>query len=187
MKTATIEKAKKQSKPVIESITIKHMVDDNPDTSYLGEYTDKYVSGTLGCIERQNPGRNEYKYFVPMNSYSQHRKDLQKMGYSRGNCDFLARSYVYQDFRRFERLNRGDWFFMGIMVEATIKLDITGQGNYRLETFTSGGLWGIESDSGNDYIKEIESDELNDLKNHLKQFNVNVKNFDKIEITRKEF
>lgn len=186
MKTATIEKTKKQSKPVIESITIKHMIDDNPDTSYLGEYTDKYVSGILGCIKRQNPGRNEYKYFVPMNSYSQHRKDLQKMGYSKGVADYEARSYVYQDFNRFERLNRGDWFYMGIMAEATVKYSI-GQGNYRLENFTSGGLWGIESDSDNDYIAEVEKNELNDLKNHLKQFNVNVKNFDKIEIKREEF
>jgi hypothetical protein len=49
-------KERKQTKPTIESITIKHIIDDCPDTSYLGKYTDKWESG---AIKRHNAGRNK--------------------------------------------------------------------------------------------------------------------------------
>jgi hypothetical protein len=32
---------------------------------------------------------------------------------------------------------------------------------------TSGGLWGIESDSSNEYLKEVEAEELADLRGTL--------------------
>jgi len=83
-----------------------------------------------------------------------------------------------------ERLNRGDWGFIGIVAEADVKYPIGG-GNYRIERLTSGGLWGIESDGGKDYIQEIESEQLQDLKEHLKTFNVSIRNFDKIEVDYK--
>ena len=40
--------------------------------------------------------------------------------------------------------------------------------------FTSGGLWGIESDSGDEYIKEVEEQEFYDLKDHLAAFGIDV-------------
>lgn len=43
------------------------------------------------------------------------------------------------------------------------------QGCRRLETLRSGGLWGIESDSGKEYLAEIEQAQLGDLKEHLEQ------------------
>ncbi len=175
---------KKQAKRTIESITIKHILDDDAATSYLGKYGD-YEQGAI----KRDPNdvrRNDYAYFIPGMSYKDHYDGLRKMGYSKGEADYLARSYTYQDYRRMERLNRGDWLYMGIEAEAMIKYPIGG-GNYRLQRFTSGGLWGIESDSGDDYITEVENDQLFDLKAHLETFGVNVRNFDKIEVLRKEF
>jgi hypothetical protein len=94
--------ATKTSKPKIESITVKHMYDDSPDTSWLGEYTDKWQSG---AIKRVNAGRNEYKYFVPGMSHQEHWDALHKIGYSKGNCDELAREYNQRDLNHNEKLN----------------------------------------------------------------------------------
>lgn len=172
---STIVKDKKQVKPVIELIVIKHIIDTNPDTSFIGEYSDTWQDGV---IKRGNVTSREYKYFIPATSYKEHWQGLHKLGYSRGDCDYLARKYVYEDYNRMESLNRDDWYFIGIEAEAIVKYPI-GQGNYRLEYFRSGGLWGIESDS-KDYIKEVESDQLYNLKEHLKAFNISIKNFTKL-------
>jgi hypothetical protein len=178
MTTATINKTKK---PVIESITIKHIFDNSPDVSWLGEYTDKYQTG---AIKRYNAGNREYKYFIPGISYKEHWESLHKMGYSKGNCDYLARLYNQQDYKRMEALNNGDFGFIGIEAIATVKYSI-GQGNFRLEELSSGGLWGIETDDKAG-IQETEKSQLAELKEHLKVFGISVKNFDKIEIEYKE-
>ena len=89
-------------------------------------------------------------------------------------------TYGMQDYERMEGLNNGDWCFIGIIAEATVKYPINNNGSYRLETFTSGGLWGIESDSG-DYLDTVASEQIADLKKHLAVFGI--KWNDDIEIT----
>lgn len=51
---------------------------------------------------------------------------------------------------------------MGIVVEAQVILP----GSDVVQRITSGGLWGIESDSG-DYLAEVEADELAALRQEL--------------------
>lgn len=63
------------------------------------------------------------------------------------------------------------WCMIGIRAEATVSYPI-GQGSRRLETFRSGGLWGIESDSDASYFAEVAREELNDLRQHLEAFGV---------------
>jgi hypothetical protein len=179
MTSATITK---QSKPVIKSITIRHVIDNDADTSMLGAYTDKYENH---AIKRHNIGRHEYKYFVPGMTYQDHWDGLHKMGYSKGNCDTLARQYNQQDYQRMERLNRGDWCYMGIEAVAEIHVP-SGIGYSQIQHIESGGLWGIESDAGNDYIKEIEAEEIADLKRQLQAFGISIRNFNKIEIKHKD-
>ncbi len=58
----------------------------------------------------------------------------------------------------------------GIFAEAEVAYEI-GNGNYRVEWLTSDGLWGIESDDP-DYIKEVEQEEINNLKDHLAHFGI---------------
>lgn len=166
----------------IEKITIVHAIDDNPDTSFLGEYTDDLQEGV---IVRQHDeffeklpeedrypdkGRN-YRGFKP---------------YAGGEKIGTPEYYKYgkQDYDRMESLNNGNWSFIGIYAKAEVSYDI-GQGSRRLETLQSGGLWGIANDSG-DHLKEVEQEELAALKEHLKAFGVNVKNFDKIEVERED-
>jgi hypothetical protein len=147
------QERKQTRRAIIESLTVKHIIDDCGDSSFYGEYTDKWEPG---AINRKYRGweRNQYRYFIPCTSYKEHWKGLHKMGYSRGDCDYLSRKYVLQDYNRMERLNRGDWGFIGIVAEAEVKYPIGG-GNYRIERLTSGGLWGIESDGGMIIFKRL--------------------------------
>lgn len=62
------------------------------------------------------------------------------------------------------------WFMIGIRAKAQVSYPCGPNGERRLDSFTSGGLWGIESDSGESYLKSIEADELEDLASHLNRF-----------------
>lgn len=62
---------------------------------------------------------------------------------------------------RREEYDRGDYFFVGVRAEAEVV--IAGV----LQTFTSGGLWGVESDSGDEYIQEIAGEEYAELRKIL--------------------
>ena len=62
-----------------------------------------------------------------------------------------------------QALQAGDWYYMGIRAEAEVML--TGSLSQEV---TSGGLWGVESDSGEDHLKEIESEQLAELKEQLR-------------------
>ena len=77
-----------------------------------------------------------------------------------------------------ESYHRGDYYFVGVRANADVSYAISNT-DRRIETLTSGGVWGIESNSGKDYIEgEVGKDELNDLKTHLERFGVNTSNFD---------
>jgi hypothetical protein len=74
------------------------------------------------------------------------------------------RKYIEQDYERMEGLNDGRWGFIGIRVDAEVVL---GEGHRVLQTVSSGGLWGIESDADADYLKSIHAEELEQLKDEL--------------------
>lgn len=75
-------------------------------------------------------------------------------------------SYLDQD--EFEdrkaEYENGDFGFIGIRAEAEVQLEANGA----IQTLTSGGLWGIESDSGREYLNEVAQEELADLKSTLR-------------------
>ena len=70
-------------------------------------------------------------------------------------------TYTKQDYARTESLHAGNWGFIGI--EARAEIVIGGV----CQRVTSGGLWGIESDSGDDYLKEEETNQLAELRTVL--------------------
>lgn len=166
----------------IEKITLVHEFDNSPDTSCLGEYTDDLQEGV---IVRQH---DEFFEKLPEEDrYPDKGRDYRAFKpYAGGEKVGTKEYYEYgmQDYKRMESLNNGNWSYIGIYAKAEVSYDI-GQGSRRIETLESSGLWGIESDSG-DYLKEVEKEQLEDLKEHLKAFGVNVKNFDKIEVERKD-
>ena len=67
---------------------------------------------------------------------------------------------------RKEAFRRGDFSFVGIRAEAEIIVDGI------LQTIVSGGLYGVESDAGDAYIKEIACEEYTDLRRILKTLGV---------------
>ncbi len=62
---------------------------------------------------------------------------------------------------RRQQYDNGDFGFIGIQAEAEIVVAGVCQ------TITSGGLWGIESDSTPDYLSEIEQEEIEQLQEIL--------------------
>ncbi len=105
-----------------------------------------------------NLGRNELRYFNPnwQNYKGEPHEDIVK--------------YCLQDYDRMESLQAGSRFFLGISAEATYSLtahtNVANIGSV-IQTITSGGVWGIESDSDKDYLKEIEQEELSELREQL--------------------
>ena len=59
---------------------------------------------------------------------------------------------------RLQQYRNGDFSFVGISAEAEIVV------NGVCQTITSGGLWGIESDSDHQYLVEVEQEEVDQLK-----------------------
>ena len=105
--------------------------------------------GSMGC--------REYRYFNP--SFNYIGKDGKP---SDGLTPEEVRKYTRQDYERMESLNSGQWCYIGIRAEAEI---IGWHGT--VQRITSGGLWGIESNSDREYLKETEQEELANLKTEL--------------------
>jgi hypothetical protein len=59
---------------------------------------------------------------------------------------------------RLQQYRNGDFSFVGISAEAEIVV------NGVCQMITSGGLWGIESDSDRQYFSEVEQEEVDQLK-----------------------
>lgn len=137
----------------IESIQIKHITEEQPDLSWLGEYSDTPAEHHIDRSEQGFWSSREFRYF----------------NLGAGNAEYLQR-----DYERMEAYNNQQWCSMGIVAEATVSYSIghsQAQHHRRLETLSSGGLWGIESDSS-DYVEIIENDELADLREHLEHFGI---------------
>jgi|SRR5579859_7238643 len=80
--------------------------------------------------------------------------------------DALERAqYVAQDAARLAAFRNGDWYMLGIRAKATIIIRRPGYStHYEL---TSPGLWGIESDSDEGYLREIFADECKTLQEDI--------------------
>lgn len=173
--------ASKRKEIRIDRLDIKFLADESPDSSYLGEYTSKrpdpYDLHAGNAIKRHQPGRGEHGYWIPAITADQHRKELNKKGYSKGVADYLARKYVNETYRRMEALGEGHWSFIGCMAEAQVSYDVPQQRSRRIEHFSSAGLWGIESDSDRGHFVEVSTEELADLHDHLAAFGVDLSNW----------
>jgi len=149
----------------IDKIVIVHAIDTDPDTSYLGEYSEDLgpADRTIDRKEKGCAGRHEYRYFIAAIS-----------GAQSGNPES-----VEQDYRRMESLRRGDWYFVGIHARAKLSYG-DEMGDRRDVVLESGGLRSVESDSDADYYAEIEAEELADLQRLLEVFGVDCSNFDEL-------
>lgn len=198
----------------IHSVTVKRMIDTDPDTSWWGEYSNKAESDyaidrahsedcqaveanhrqavdTLenaidhvmhsdaesdfyddaavdllrekqeecqecDCPQGGSWSNREYRYFNP------NHKNYK------GDTEENIRKYCRQDYERMEALNNQQWGFIGIRAEAEFSIGNEVRGGHCLmQELSSGGLWGIESDSDAGYFESIEAEELENLKTQL--------------------
>jgi hypothetical protein len=100
----------------------------------------------------------EYRYFNPSFNYVDSQGELIE-----GNTPEEVRAYVAQDYARMQALNNGEWSYIGISVEATVQLTASGP----IQKISSGGLWGIESDSDREYLASIRKEESAQLREQL--------------------
>ena len=199
----------------IQSVTIKRMLDTDPDTSWLGKHSNKpnskysidrahsedcsslernhrepvdkleriieYLNTVLNsipdfsdtprnediseaqdllieaqdslvecdCTQGGRWNNREYRYFNPVH---ENYKGLEEAE---------IRQYCKQDYERMEAYNNQQWYFVGIRAEAEIVVSGICQ------TITSGGIWGIESDSDKYYFAGVEAEELSELRKTL--------------------
>jgi hypothetical protein len=132
----------------ILSVHVRRSVDPDPDLSWLGEYgSTPRGEHVIDRQERGDMGRHQYRFFVPALTAEQ-----------TGNRDSPE-----QDYARMEGYNRGDWGMIGIWAEAEVQTHNLGV----IQIIRSGGLWGVESDSGREYLASVEQEELAALREEL--------------------
>jgi hypothetical protein len=167
-----------KSKPRILKVWIEKRVDEDPDLSCIGEWTDDLKPGVIvrdlgefyerlpapmdrdvdgkfyrkGAPEVPARGR-EYRGFIPYAG-----------GEKVGTPEFYK--YGLQDWKRMEDLNQGDWCMLGIIAKAEVQ-SRAGEAWAPIQTLRSGGLWGVESDAG-EYLAEVGKEELANLRDELK-------------------
>lgn len=78
-------------------------------------------------------------------------------------------SYMDQDGfeERKEQYHNDVFSLMGIKVETEILTSLDNGKNWLINHISSGGLWGIESDSGVEYLKSVALEEMSELRTTL--------------------
>jgi hypothetical protein len=76
---------------------------------------------------------------------------------------------------RMRQYRDGQFNFVGIAAEAVILLHPVNESRHvmldaaaPIQTINSGGLWGIENDSDASYLKEIQDEQLSELRDQLR-------------------
>jgi hypothetical protein len=131
---------------------------DTPRNEAISEAQDLLISAQDKIQEEANActcggqhlDRNSYQFFNP------NHENYEGIGHDE------TVKYCLQDYARMEALNNQEFCFIGIRAEA----DYTLTGSVMQEA-SSGGLWGIESDSSPEYIAEVEAEELAELRKQL--------------------
>jgi hypothetical protein len=140
---ATVKRAK------AVRIEVKRIVDENPDLSFL-ETTPEHHYGKNGS-----------------NWDHVSEEDIQRVINQYGSIWNACIAYAKQDKERLDTYNRGVWEMIGIRAVATIHIPVDGD-TVKIQTIDSGGLFGIESDSDNNYIQDIGREQITEVKNHLR-------------------
>lgn len=122
-------------------------IDTSPDLSWMGKFTSNWVPGAI-AHEPARHDRTLHRWFVPGISYEEHFNQLIIMKYGKSEADRLARQYVKRDYDRLRKYG-DDWEMLGVIVTVSLS-DVE---------FAENSLWGIESDSDEEYFIEV-ADEL---------------------------
>lgn len=130
----------------IQEIQIHHIVDDQPDLSFLGVFDN--TPGQFPIHHSDDPG--QFRYFNAENVSNKREAE--------------------ENYKRYLEFVDGIVCMKGIRAEARI---LTGSNilfqpqDATINRISSRGLWGIESDVDEEYVKEIEQSELDELRDIL--------------------
>lgn len=133
------------------SVHAKIVCDQDPDTSWIGEFSDTPGEGAIDhhatgiWLERSYRGP---RYFNPANYSYDYYLNTEKR--SKSEARSLANEQAKQDYKRLVGFYQGDWSMVGVVV--TVYRDGVELG--------SASIWGIETDSGADCFKSLVMDEL---------------------------
>lgn len=133
-------------KPRVDYIRVKWILDEQPDMSYLETKLSEDGKTILSSMRYSQEELNEHP--------------------------IRTKRYIKEDMQRLEQFNSGELCVYGCIAEAEVSYPVNANGDRRIQKFTSGGLWGIESDSDREYREETAKEQLEDLKEHLERFNI---------------
>ena len=134
-------------KKQIGRVWIERRVDSDPGLSWIGEYSNSpKVDWAIDRAERGDQAVREFRYFNAAHS-----------GEQTGNPNSPE-----EDYQRMEAYNRGDWWCVGVIAKAEVRMP-----SGVVQTIRSCGLWGIESDSAEEYFADVEKEELSGLREEL--------------------
>lgn len=136
----------------INKITIKYLPDYDADLSYLGTFDNEQKSEY--AINHEPDNSRVFNWFNPQETTGDTPRNLRK--------------YAKQNYERIMQYERGNWSMYGIKAEAKIATD-AGYESWLLNEITSGGLWGLESDMDDASFKQVEDEQLDELKDVLRQ------------------
>jgi hypothetical protein len=131
----------------IVDIKIVQRPDPVDDGSQLGKYTDEWSEHAIDRKERGDWHQGQFRCFIPATIYPE---------------------YADADYIRAEAFNNSEWSYVG--VQAVAPIETNGLRN----TLTSGGLWGIESDSDPEYFAEVGAEEVEALRDVLLELGFSV-------------
>jgi hypothetical protein len=70
-----------------------------------------------------------------------------------------------------------DWNFISISARAQVKIYNKDESSFHITTFTSSGLFNIESDSDKSYLLEISNEQLKELHDLLLSYDIELSNW----------
>jgi len=133
----------------LDKIIVKHVMDEDGNFDYLGEFSDTQ-EGDFSVIHSDNP--RHYKYFNADN--------VENMDQAMEN---YKRACIHGD----------SWHYIGVKVVAVVSVSDDGV-FWASKEIESNGLYGTESDSDTEYLKEVAKQELDAIEDELKGLGISI-------------
>lgn len=145
----------------IETIRVERLPDYDCDLSWIGEFGNAIPDGKFGV--KHDGDRHSYPYFI--------------------SCNAENKKQAQQDYERIMQFENGNVGALGIKATAEIRTSDNGK-DWLCNHVSSSGLWGIESDSGEEYLREIEDEQVAELRSVLNQLGIGNTTLDAVKVGR---